>query len=156
MIRFLLKLWGKFPVWVHGFASILLRPKFRVAVAVLVFDDHGQILLFKHTYRKFPWGIPAGALEYNEQPIDAVIREFYEECGMKLGVERLLLADASQFFRHVTLVYLGRVEDGEFRESHEISEMQYFDINDLPPMLLDEKDLIRSVDKNLFSSVSLE
>jgi len=145
MIRFLLKIWGKFPVWVHGLASVLLRPKFRVAVAVLVFNDDGQILLFKHTYRKYPWGIPAGALEYNEQPLDAVIREFYEECGMKLNVERLLLADSSQFFRHVTLVYLGRVESGEFRESHEISEIQFFDVNALPPMLLDEKALIRSV-----------
>jgi len=151
MIRFLLKVWGKFPVWAHGLASILLRPKFRVAVAVLVFNDEGQILLFKHTYRKFPWGIPAGALEYNEQPVDAVMREFYEECGMNLKVERLLLADASQFFRHVTLVYLGRVESGEFRESHEISEIRYFAINDLPLMLLDEKDLIRSVYKSMFA-----
>ena len=156
MIRFLLMVWGKFPVWAHGLAAFLLRPKFRVAVAVLVFDDQQRILLFKHTYRKYPWGVPAGALEYNEQPIDAIVREFYEECGMKLAVDRLLLADSLQFFRHVTLVYLGRVESGEFRESHEISEIQYFDINDLPPMLLDEKNLIRATHKTLFVSVVAE
>ena len=57
----------------------IVRPKFLTAVAALVFDEQGRILLFKHTYRKLEWGIPAGGLEYGEQPKDAVVREFFEE-----------------------------------------------------------------------------
>jgi len=119
----------------------IVRPKFLVAVAALVFDEQGRILLFKHTYRKLAWGIPAGGLEYGEQPKEAVIREFFEETGMTIEVQRLLLADSSPHFKHVSLVYLCKISAGEFKESHEISAIQYFDVTNLPPMLFDEKDL---------------
>ena len=128
----------------------IVRPKFLVAVAALVFDEQGRILLFKHTYRKLAWGIPAGGLEYGEQPKEAVIREFFEETGMTIEVQRLLLADSSRHFKHVSLVYLCKISAGEFKESHEISEIQYFDVDNLPPMLFDEKVLLRSVHKDLF------
>jgi len=128
----------------------IVRPKFLVAVAALVFDDQGRILLFKHTYRKLAWGIPAGGLEHGEQPKDAVVREFFEETGMTIEVQRLLLADSSRHFQHVSLVYLCKISAGEFKESHEISEIQYFDVDNLPPMLFDEKVLLRLVHKDLF------
>jgi len=150
MIRFLLHLWGKFPIWIHLLASRILRPRFQAAVAALVFDEQGCILLFRHTYRKFPWGVPAGALEHKEQPDAAILREFYEEAGMTIKVERLIVAHSSQILAHLTLVYLCKIIGGEFRESHEISEMRYFNMNDLPQMLFDEKDLIRAVHKDLF------
>lgn len=117
----------------------------------LIFDEHGQALLFKHTYRKFAWGIPGGGLEYGEQPADAIVREFYEETSLKIEVIRLLLAHSSPYYQHVGLVYLCKVVGGKFKESYEISEIRYFDVNDLPPMLFDEKDLIRSVHKNIWS-----
>ena len=156
MIRFLLRVWGKFPMWVHLFAGRIVRPRFQMAVAALVFNEQGQILLFKHTYRRLAWGIPAGGLELWEQPVDAVVREFYEETGMKIEVQRLLLADSSPRLQHVSLVYLCKIISGEFRESDEISEIQYFDVNNLPPMVYDEKDLIRSVYKSLFEIPALE
>jgi ADP-ribose pyrophosphatase YjhB (NUDIX family) len=149
-MRFLLRTWRLFPQWVHVLAARTLRPKFQMAVAALVFNEREQILLFQHTYRKFPWGIPAGALEHGEQPMDAVRREFYEETGMTIQVERLLLAHSSPQFSHVSLVYLCQIISGEFRESDEISAIQYFDVDQLPPMLFDEKDLIRSVYRDLF------
>ena len=150
MIKILLRIWGLFPHWAQTLASRILRPRFRMAVAALVFDEQGRILLFKHTYRKLAWGIPAGGLEYREQPKDAIIREFFEETGMTIEVLNLLLADSSPYFHHVSLVYLCEVIAGEFRESHEISEIQYFEVDDLPPMLFDEQDLIRAVHKDLF------
>jgi ADP-ribose pyrophosphatase YjhB (NUDIX family) len=150
MTRTLLRIWRIFPLWVHILASQIVRPKFLTAVSALVFDEQGRILLFKHTYRKLAWGIPAGGLEFREQPKDAIVREFFEETGMTVEVQRLLLADSSRAFRHVSLVYLCRIIGGEFRESHEISEIRYFDVDNLPPMLFDEKDLIRSVHKDLF------
>ena len=149
-MRTLLRIWKIFPLWVHTLASLTVRPRFRMAVAALVFDEQGRILLFKHTYRKLDWGIPAGGLEYGEQPKDAMIREFFEETGMTIRVERLLLAESSRYFQHVSLIYLCKIIAGEFSESHEISEIQYFDVNNLPPMLFDEKAMIRSVHKELF------
>lgn len=150
-MKTLLHIWGTFPVWVHTLAARLLRPRFRVAVAALVFDEQKRILLFKHTYRKLAWGIPVGGLEYGEQPEHGVIREFFEESRLTIEVERLLMADSSKYDHHISLVYLCRIVRGEFHESHEVSEMKYFPVDDLPPMLFDEKDLIRDVHAQLWS-----
>lgn len=145
----LLRFWRSLPMWVHVLAMRLFRPKFRAAVAALIFDPQGRILLFRHTYRKLEWGIPAGGLEYDEQPARAVVREFHEETGLKIDVDRLLLADSSIDDRNISLIYLCRVREGEFRPSPEISEMRYFEVTDLPRMLYAEKDLIRSVHASL-------
>ena len=150
IMRTLLRLWGKFPIWVHMLAARLVRPRFRVAVAALVFDEQKRILLFKHTYRKLAWGIPVGGLEHREQPEQGVIREVFEESGMTIKVERLLLADSSKYDHHISLVYLCSHVAGEFHESYEVSEMKYYFVDDLPPMLFDEKDLIRDIHKRLF------
>jgi ADP-ribose pyrophosphatase YjhB (NUDIX family) len=145
MMSVLLRLWRTFPLWVHILAARIVRLRFRVAVAAMIFDEQRRILLFKHTYRKFQWGIPAGSLEHGEQPDNAIVREFFEETGMKIEMQKLLLADSSKVDRNVSLIYLCKIVDGEFKESLEISEMKYFDVDDLPPMLFTEKDLIRRV-----------
>lgn len=130
-------------MWAHVLAMRTYRAKFRAAVAAIIFDERGRVLLFKHTYRKFEWGIPAGSLEYREQPADAILREFHEETGMQIQVERLLTVVSAREDHHITMVYLCKITGGEFRPSHEISEMTFFDPNDLPRMLFAEKDLIR-------------
>ncbi len=140
---FLFRIWRILPMWVHVLAMRTYRAKFRAAVAAMVFDEQGRILLFKHTYRKFEWGIPAGGLEYNEQPDMAIVREFLEETGMQIKVEKLLLAESSKEDRNISLIYLCKIVSGVFKESNEISEMRYFDVNDLPQMLFAEKNLIR-------------
>ena len=147
MTRFLLQIWRVLPMWIHVLAMRMYRPKFRAAVAAMIFDEQGRILLFKHTYRKFEWGIPAGGLEYNEQPDKAIVREFFEETGMQIKVEKLLLAESSKEDRNISLIYLCKIVNGTFKESSEISEMKYFDVNDLPQMLFAEKNLIRWVVK---------
>ena len=145
MIKILLRIWRTLPLWVHLLASRIIRPRFRVAVAALIFDQQGRVLLFKHTYRKFEWGIPAGGLEHREQPEQAVIREFFEETGMQIEVQKLLLAQSAKEDHNVSLIYLCKIVNGTFQESLEISEMKYFDLNNLPQMLFAEKDLIRQV-----------
>lgn len=153
MIPFLLRIWSKLPLWVHFLAAKIVRPKFRAAVAAIIFDEQKQILLFKHTYRKFEWGLPAGGLEHREQPIDAIQREFFEETGMQIRVEKLLTAVSAREDHHISMIYLCRIVSGEFRESHEISEMKYFPVNELPAMMLTaEKELIQWAVKTLGQS----
>ena len=145
MMKILLRTWRTLPMWIHILAMRVLRPKFRAAVAAMIFDEQGRILLFKHTYRKFEWGIPAGGLEYGEQPEQAIVREFFEETGMQIKVEKLLLAESSKEDHNISLIYLCKITSGTFKESNEISEMKYFDANNLPQMLFAEKELIRQV-----------
>lgn len=146
MTKILMRFWSTLPIWVHFLAARLVRPRFRAAVAAIIFNEQKQILLFKHTYRKFEWGLPAGGLEHREQPRDAIQREFLEETGMEIKVERLLTAVSAREDHHISMIYLCTIVSGEFKESHEISEMKYFDIHDLPArMLTAEKELIQWV-----------
>lgn len=143
MIKPLMRLWRLLPMWVHVFVTRLTQPKFNAGVSALIFDEQGRILLFKHTYRKYEWGIPGGTLEYGEQPAEAMVREFFEETGMHIEIERLLKVASAREFPHLGITYLCKIVSGDFKPSHEISEMKYFDVNDLPIMLFAEKDLIR-------------
>lgn len=143
MIKPLMRLWRLLPMRLHVLATRLTQPKFNVGVSALIFDTQGRVLLLKHTYRKFEWGIPGGALEYREQPAEAMTREFFEETGMQIEVERLLKVASAKEFPHLSIVYLCKITGGEFKPSYEISEMKYFHPNDLPIMLFAEKDLIR-------------
>jgi len=145
MMSYLLRMWRTLPMWIHVFVMRMFRPKFRAAVAAMIFDEHDRILLFKHTYRKFEWGIPAGGLEYGEQPDIAIVREFFEETGMQVEVQKLLMAESSKDDHNISLIYLCKIVSGSFKASLEISEMKYFDVNDLPQMLFAEKNLIRIV-----------
>lgn len=142
-MQILLRLWRFMPIWLNFLVAKIVRPLFLVAVAALIFDEQGQILLFKHTYRKFEWGIPAGGLEQREQPADAILREFFEETGMQIQIKKLLTVLSLREANHVTIVYLCKIVSGTFKESSEISEMKYFDVNALPQMLFAEKELIR-------------
>src|SRR6266498_1938858 len=144
LMKTLLQVWRTLPMWVHVLAMRMFRPKFRAAVAAMIFDEKGRILLFRHTYRKFEWGIPAGGLEYGEQPEKAIVREFFEETGMQIEVEKLLLAESSKEDHNISLIFLCEIVEGSFNQSVEISEMKYFDVDDLPQMLFAEKNLIRS------------
>ncbi|MEK6751331.1 MAG: NUDIX domain-containing protein [Chloroflexota bacterium] len=144
MMKTLLRLWRTLPLWMHILAAKLARPRFRAAVAALIFDEQGRILLFKHTYRNFEWGIPAGGVEYREQPADAIVREFYEETSMQIEIERLLTVVSAREDHHISMVYLCRIVSGEFKESHEISEIKYFSVDEMPAMMLTtEKELIK-------------
>ena len=142
-------------MWIHVLAMRMYRPRFRAAVAAMIFDKQGRILLFKHTYRKFEWGIPAGGLEYHEQPGNAIVREFFEETGMEIKVERLLTAISAREDHNISMIYQCKVMSGEFKESHEISVVKYFPVNKLPDMMLSaEKELIKWVAKEKLNELA--
>ena len=144
MTKTFLRIWRTLPLWMHVLAARLSRPTFRAAVAAIIFNEQKQVLLFKHTYRKFEWGLPAGGLEHREQPANAILREFHEETSMQIQIERLLTVVSAREDHNISMIYLCKIVDGDFKESHEISEMKYFDIHDLPArMLTAEKELIR-------------
>lgn len=53
-------------------------------VAVVALTDDNEILLvrqFRYPYKEIVYEIPAGKLEKGEDPLEAGIREFHEECG---------------------------------------------------------------------------
>ncbi|MGW1469083.1 NUDIX domain-containing protein [Streptomyces sp. NPDC002308] len=64
-----------------------------VASGVLLFDEHGRVLLVDPTY-KAGWEFPGGIVETGEAPARAGVREVAEEIGLVLTAEpRLLVVD---------------------------------------------------------------
>lgn len=139
----LLKIWRELPLKLQILIVRLLRPRYRVAVAAIIMDIDGRILLCKHTYRKLhPWGLPGGGLEFGESPECGIQREVWEETGFKVNVEKLLFAESSQEFHHIGLIYLCTIVSGSFMPNLETSQVQFFSMDSLPGLLSNEKKLI--------------
>ena len=145
-MRYLLNIWREFPFGLRSFITGTIRPKFRVAVAAMIFDDKGYILLCEHTYRKFhPWGLPGGGLEYGENPEDGVRREVREETGLDVQVEKLLSAESAPNNHHINLIYLCKIVGGMFQPNHEISQTRFFSVDELPKLLSSEQAVIERI-----------
>jgi len=141
--RTLLKIWRVLPVWLQVIASRLIRPLFQVFAAAVILDEDRNILLVKSTYNRFhPWGLPGGGLEYGEHPEEAVIREVWEETGLRVCVERLLLINTLRPDR-VGMYYLCKVTGGTFYPSDEVSEFAYFSLDNLPDVRTFDREMLK-------------
>ena len=132
MKRILLQIWKIFPGWLQLALSRVIRPLFQVFSAAVIFDDQQRIFLVKLTYQRFhPWGLPGGSLEYSETASDAIIREVWEETGLVVEIEKLLLNKTFPPDKFA-MYYLCTIKEGVFQPSDEVSEYGYFPLNRLP------------------------
>ena len=67
-------------------------PRKRMAAAVLLADAEGRVLLVEPTYKPY-WEIPGGAVEADESPYAAAVREVKEELSLMVWPGRLLVTD---------------------------------------------------------------
>ena len=79
---------------VNSFEVIVKQP----AAAILARYEHQYCLLkqYRVAIDDWHWEIPAGLIEPDETPADAIIREAQEETGMIISVTSLLELDAIQ------------------------------------------------------------
>lgn len=59
------------------------------AASISVFDEVGRLLLGEDAETGF-WTLPGGAVDPNEHPADAAVRECFEETGLLVKPERIL------------------------------------------------------------------
>lgn len=67
-------------------------PRKWMGAGVLLSDDHERTLLVEPAY-KADWEIPGGAVEADESPYTAAVRELTEELGLRVQPGRLLVTD---------------------------------------------------------------
>jgi len=60
------------------------------AVAAVVTDDAGRVLLCQQSQGHRRWGLPGGKVRENESPIHAAVRDIREETGMDVEIVDLV------------------------------------------------------------------
>lgn len=115
-----------------------------------------KILLIKRKNEPFKgkWALPGGFVEYGEKVEDAVVREVYEETGLKTKIRDIvgIYSDPNRDPRGhtVTVVYFLDIQSGELKSSDDASDAKFFDLKDLPELSFDHdiivKDVIRRIE----------
>ena len=118
------------PENVKPLVSGWFTPLWLVGVVGCFFDDTGRALVFHHTYRRVPWGVPTGNLLPGEQPAAGLLREVKEESGLQ--VEILGLHAVTAIEARLEIVMVGRFVGGEFQPSLEVDNYGLFALDALP------------------------
>lgn len=115
-------------------AVLLLTPKHRVGVGIVVFNPAGQVLLLKHVFHPFaPWGVPSGWLDKREAPQEGALRELKEEAGLDAQLGDMLWMQRSQYpANEIVIFFAGYSSDEPVVSSFEILEARWFDPDQLP------------------------
>ena len=114
----------------------LSLPKKRVSAGCLFFDKSQRLLIVKPTYKE-GWEIPGGAVNANESPLAACIREVAEELGLERRPLRLLSVDftgeTKQRTESLSFIFDGGVLSDEEIAAILLPEKELSEYRCLPP-----------------------
>jgi ADP-ribose pyrophosphatase YjhB (NUDIX family) len=111
-------------------------PKIDVRGAVV---HEGRILLIQERMDE-KWAMPGGWADLGNAPASVAEREVWEESGYRVKAEKVVaVIDANRFepmeFYHAfKIIFLCELLGGEPCTSHETMAVDFFDLNDLPPL----------------------
>lgn len=105
------------------------------AAAFIVRDD--RVLLVRRVARPEigRWALPAGYVDYGEDPREAAIREVAEETGLCIrvtGLVDVIAGEAPDGGASIVIVYTGDVIGGELAPHDDVDEARFFRGNEIP------------------------
>ena len=110
------------------------HPQHIVAAGCLVTNADNHILLVRSPKRG--WEFPGGQVEEGEAIDKAVVREVYEESGIRIALDGMAAIYTSRSEPpKVIFDFLGHAIDGELRTSAESLEVGWFPKNQAPDMI---------------------
>lgn len=130
-------------------------PFIQTGSAIVIRNENKEILLQERTDRNM-WGLPGGCQELGEDLRETAIREAYEETGIKLDIENLVLINTlsgnlrknsypnGDIVYNNTSLYLADVFINSLEKlkgDSETKRLKFFSLDDIPCNLMD-KDLI--------------
>lgn len=139
-------------------------PFIQTGSAIIIRNENKEILLQERTDRNM-WGLPGGCQELGEDLRETAIREAYEETGIKLNIENLVLINIlsgnlrknsypnGDIVYNNTSLYLADVFINSLEKlkgDSETKRLKFFSLDDIPCNLMD-KDLILEYKKYLES-----
>lgn len=104
-------------------------PRHSVSVTGVVVRPDGLILAIKRA-DDGRWVPPGGILELDESPQDGVVREIYEETGIKVHPIRLTGVYKNMRLGVVSLAFRCEVIGGEIHTSSESSRVEWISVSD--------------------------
>jgi ADP-ribose pyrophosphatase YjhB (NUDIX family) len=124
----------------------------KIAVNAVVFNEKREVLLAKRTDNGL-WCIPGGHVDLGETLAQACLRELYEETGLRAEVLRVVgiysdtkgslhIAQGPEWHT-VRVSLLCKVTGGVLTPSDETSEINYFDVRQLPALITDHAQRIK-------------
>lgn len=150
MKSLLIKIWKllSLPKGVQFFFVRIFESQFLVGVTGIIFNDKGEILLFKHTYRQHAWSLPGGYVKGGEHPKEALEREIKEESNLVVSADTQLKTRTDREAARLDMCYVGKFIGGEFTPSKEVSEYGFFTRDTMPLLRKNQILLIDEVLKN--------
>ena len=104
-------------------------PRHSVSVTGVVVRPDGLILAIKRA-DDGRWVPPGGVLELDESPQDGVVREIYEETGIKVSPIRLTGVYKNMRLGVVSLAFRCDVIGGEMHTSSESTRVEWISVSD--------------------------
>lgn len=115
-------------------------PTAKVDIRGIALSDDNKILLVKESIDG-KWSLPGGWGDIGYSPKETIIKEFKEETGLDVTPERLLAVFDKKMHPHppqpfyvYKMVFHCRLLSNEIVQGFDVSDVQYFDINHLPPL----------------------
>ncbi len=120
-------------------------------VAVVVIEQDGKILMVKRAIQPFIgfWSIPGGYVDRGEVVEKAGEREVEEETGLVVAVSSLLGVFSEPEHPVVVIAYSSVIKGGSLKGGPEVSAVEFFHLDTLPPLAFDRDNRILEVWKKM-------
>jgi 8-oxo-dGTP diphosphatase len=134
------------------------HPRPALTVDALIFSNRkNMVLLIQRGNPPFKdqWALPGGFVGMKETLEEAVERELFEETGLSdLNLEQFhafSAPDRDPRHRTISVVFVGYTEPGEskHRAGDDARDVQWFDIDKLPPLAFDHMKIIEMAFRQL-------
>lgn len=130
-------------------------PTPKVDIRGVLLNEQGQILMVEEKLDPGKWSIPGGWADIGFTPSEVIKKEMKEETGLDVEVERILAVydkkchpHPQEAFYTYKIVFLCRKISGELRNTFDIDDVKFFDIDNLPP--LSEARIVKSQIEQLY------
>lgn len=130
-------------------------PTPKVDIRGVLLNEQGQILMVEEKLDPGKWSIPGGWADIGFTPSEVIKKEMKEETGLDVEVERVLAVydkkchpHPQEAFYTYKIVFLCRKIFGELRNTFDIDDVKFFDIDNLPP--LSEARIVKSQIEQLY------
>ena len=108
----------------------------KVAAIAFIAQD-GKLLLIRRSVdpEKGKWALPAGFVDYGEDPRQTAIRETREETGLDIEPHTLLDVNLTTgFHKVIAIVYAASVTGGILRAADDADDARWFGPDEIPEL----------------------